>query len=61
MSPRPVRGTAGDDAVHGREGFLDGFEQRLGFPLDRFQRRSMEAIDRGSRCWCRRRPARARP
>ena len=47
MSPRPVRGTARDDGGHGAEGFLEAFGQGLGFPLDPFQRRSMEAIDRG--------------
>jgi ATP-dependent RNA helicase HelY len=48
MIPRPVRGAARDDGGgHRAEGFLEAFEQGLGFPLDRFQRRSMEAIDRG--------------
>ncbi len=28
-------------------GIRDRFEQGLGFPLDRFQRRAMDAIDRG--------------
>jgi superfamily II RNA helicase len=47
MSPRPVRGTAGEEGGNRAGGFLDAFEQGLGFPLDQFQRRSMEAIDRG--------------
>ena len=43
-------GRAGDPARHAGgagEGLRERFEQTVGFPLDRFQHRAMDAIDRG--------------
>ncbi|MGA3147349.1 MAG: DEAD/DEAH box helicase [Acidimicrobiales bacterium] len=47
MTPRSIRDTVRDAGEDGGEGFLARFEQSLDFPLDGFQRRSMQAIDRG--------------
>ena len=46
MTTGRARGTAGHASALG-EGFRDRFAQALGFPLDPFQHRAMDAIDRG--------------
>jgi superfamily II RNA helicase len=47
MTPGGIRGTAQDAGDQVGEGFREHFEAGLSFPLDGFQRRSMDAIDRG--------------
>ncbi len=47
MTPGGIRGTAQDAGDQVGEGFREHFEADLSFPLDGFQRRSMDAIDRG--------------
>ena len=46
MTPGASGGPPGMPGEVG-EGFRERFERGLGFPLDGFQRRSMDAIDRG--------------
>ena len=47
MIPGGIRGTARGAQGDGEEAFRREFEQSLDFPLDGFQRQSMDAIDRG--------------
>ena len=47
MTPGGIRGTAPDAGDQVGEGFREHFEAGLSFPLDGFQRQSMDAIDRG--------------
>ena len=47
MTPGGIPGTAQDAGDQVDEGFRAHFEAGLSFPLDGFQRRSMDAIDRG--------------
>jgi ATP-dependent RNA helicase HelY len=47
MTPGGARGTVRDTGGAVGEGFRAAFEQGLDFPLDGFQRRSMDAVDRG--------------
>ena len=47
MTTGGIRGTAPDAGDQVGEGFREHFEAGLSFPLDGFQRQSMDAIDRG--------------
>ena len=47
MTPEGTRGSARSAGRDVGEGFRERFEQGLGFRLDDFQRRSLDAIDRG--------------
>jgi ATP-dependent RNA helicase HelY len=47
MTPGRARKAARDSTATVGEGFREGFERALEFSLDGFQRRSMDAIDRG--------------